>query len=376
MKKLLIILKSLQGGGIEKITLRLIDALQTQSSVEIVVVVTKPDGELFDDFESRLPIINLDTSYEARLKALGQLTVKLKHCFQQQKPQVILSQLPGLNFVTLIAWKLSGVSSQVFLSEHTLPLHQLLKLENSGKMGLIGKINPILGGLLYPLANKVIAVSHGIAQELESSFKLRQEKLQVIYNPVVDDHLATQAALPIEHPWFETGEPPVFLAVGRLAKQKDYPTLLNAFAKVCQTYEVRLLILGEGELRKNLETLIKNLNIENNVDMPGFVTNPYGYMARAAALILSSIWEVLPTVLIEALACGCAVVSTDCDYGPREILNKGEHGKLVPVGDIDALAEAMENTINHPLDCQNLRVYAQKFSVDKAIDRYKKILAL
>ncbi|MFZ4664932.1 MAG: glycosyltransferase, partial [Prochlorotrichaceae cyanobacterium] len=203
-----------------------------------------------------------------------------------------------------------------------------------------------------------------------------KDKLQVIYNPVVDDRIEDQAALPIQHPWFKPGEPPVFLAVGRLSKQKDYPTLLQAFAKVCCTHKIRLLILGEGELRKQLQDLIKELKVEESVNMLGFVSNPYLYMAHATALVLSSVWEVLPTVLIEALACGCSVISTDCDYGPREILDEERYGKLVPVGDVNALAEAMLNALTQLPDRQRLKTYAQKFSIKAATDLYIEILGL
>jgi len=376
MKKLLIILKSLEGGGIEKVTLNLIDALKDQTSVKITLVVTQKTGHFLDDFSSKLSIVNLNVPYEFRLKVIYKIIAQLKICLQQQKPDLILSQFPGLNFITVIAWKLSGIRSQLFLAEHTLPPHRLLKLEDQGKLGWIGKITPLLGQCLYPLSNQVIAVSSGIAHELKHSFKLSDKKIQVIYNPVVNDRLFEQAVLSVEHPWFKSGEPPVFLAVGRLSKQKDYPTLLNAFAKVCQTHEARLLILGEGELRKKLETLIKNLNIENSVDMPGFINNPYAYMAKAHTFVLSSIWETFGNVLAEALACGCLVISTDCDYGPREILENGQYGTLVPVGDVNALAEAMISTITRSPDRQLLKAYAQKFSIKSSTDRYIKVLGL
>ena len=361
----------------QRITLRLIQSLETQKNLQITLVLAQATGEYLATLPPHLHRVDLGIPCHFRLKMIRQMILPLRQSIQSAQADVILSTLPALNFVTVLAWKLAGSPGKLVLGEHTLPLTRLLEVErkNTSK-SLITHLSPLFGRWLYPQADQVIAVSHGIAQELQSSFKLSSNKVQIIYNPVVDDRLAQQATLPIEHPWFQAGEPPVFLAVGRLSQQKDYPTLLQAFAKLCQTHDARLLILGEGELRKKLENLIKNLEIESNVDMPGFVTNPYKYIARATALVLSSVWEVLPTVLIEALACGCAVVSTDCDYGPREILNKGEYGTLVPVGDANALAEAMKQTITQPLDRQRLQSYAQKFSVDKAIDRYKEVLAL
>jgi len=136
------------------------------------------------------------------------------------------------------------------------------------------------------------------------------------------------------------------VAVGRLQMQKDYPTLLHAFAQVRKNRPVRLLILGEGKDRLALEELIKELGLEQDVSLPGFVMNPYAYMARASLFVLSSRWEGLPTVLIEALCCGTPVVSTDCPSGPREILRDGQYGQLVPVGDVDGLAQAIEAALN------------------------------
>ena len=150
-----------------------------------------------------------------------------------------MSRLPGFNFVTVVAWKLAGSPGRLVLGEHTLPIHRFLQIENkNSSKSLVGKLSPFFCRWLYPQANQVIGASHGIAHELQNTLKLSKDKLQVIYNPVVDDRIEDQAALPIQHPWFKPGEPPVFLAVGRLSKQKDYPTLLQAFAKVCCTHKI------------------------------------------------------------------------------------------------------------------------------------------
>jgi glycosyltransferase involved in cell wall biosynthesis len=195
----------------------------------------------------------------------------------------------------------------------------------------------------YPWADGIIVVSNGVRDDMARVTKIPSERITVIYNPsVVRDEVWEKAQAPLDHPWLKPGQPPVIIAVGRLQIQKDYPTLFSAFAQVRKRLPARLLILGEGRERGSLEELVRKLGLENDVSMPGFVMNPYAYMARASLFVLSSRWEGLPTVLIEALCCGTSVVSTDCPSGPREILKGGEYGRLVPVGDVDALAQAIE----------------------------------
>jgi glycosyltransferase involved in cell wall biosynthesis len=170
--------------------------------------------------------------------------------------------------------------------------------------------------------------------------------IQVIYNPIVTPDLQAKAKAPLEHPWFRSGEPPVILAAGRLTAQKDYSMLIRAFARVRQVRPARLMILGEGEDRPILEELARQLGVEQDVSLPGFVMNPYPYMAHAALFVLSSRWEGLPTVLVEALYCGAPLIATDCPSGPREILRDGQYGQLVPVGDDIFLARAIETTLD------------------------------
>ena len=201
--------------------------------------------------------------------------------------------------------------------------------------------------------------------------------MTTIYNPVVTAELVSQSRAPLDHPWLQLGAPPVILGVGRLHEQKDFPTLLRAFARVRAKREARLIILGEAkhaEYRTELTTLAAQLGIANDVMFPGFVDNPFAYMAHAAVFVLSSAWEGLPTVLIEALACGCPVVSTDCPSGPAEILENGKYGPLVPVGDDVALADAICSVLNTPPNRDWLRARGALFGVDHVADRYLGVL--
>jgi glycosyltransferase involved in cell wall biosynthesis len=166
----------------------------------------------------------------------------------------------------------------------------------------------------------------------------------------------------------------VLVAVGRLHEQKDFQTLLRAFALVRARRSARLIILGEGPERPALEAGVAKLGLTEDVDLPGFVPNPYAFMAGASQFVLSSRYEGLPTVLIEAMACGCPVVSTDCPSGPGEILDNGKYGRLVPVGDAAALAEAMEATLDAPPPAAELKARADLFHIDRVIDSYRRLL--
>jgi glycosyltransferase involved in cell wall biosynthesis len=201
---------------------------------------------------------------------------------------------------------------------------------------------PHLVRRFYPWADGIVAVSKGVADNLSEMTGFPRERITVIYNPIVTPELQEQVQTSLTHPWLESNQPPVVLAAGRLRPQKDFATLIQAFALVRRKQCARLLILGEGPERPALETLIKNLGLEQDARLLGFVANPYPFMRRASLFVLSSKWEGLPGVLIEAMYCGVPLVSTNCPSGPQEILQDGKYGQLVPVGDATALARAIE----------------------------------
>ena len=226
----------------------------------------------------------------------------------------------------------------------------------------------------YPFAEAAVGVSHGVAAQLKEIPGMSREQVHTIYNPVVSPDLVRKAREPTGHPWLDEPTVPVVLAIGRLKKVKDFSTLLAAFARLVSCRSARLVVLGEGILRNSLLSLAKKLRITENVDFPGFVENPYAFLARADLFVLSSRNEALPTVLIEAMACGCPVVCTDCHFGPREILENGRYGALVPVGDPEAMAAAMARTLDEPPQRAALRKRASFFSTERAVDQYEKLL--
>lgn len=224
------------------------------------------------------------------------------------------------------------------------------------------------------LANAMVAVSEGVALDLRENFEVPADRLKVIHNPVDIERIQALATEAVDHPWLQNDPTvPVIIAVGRLAVQKDYPTLLRAFAALQNRRTSRLIILGEGDLRTALQTQISELGLGDRVDMPGFVGNPYAYMARATVFCLSSAWEGFGNVLVEALACGTPVVSTRCPSGPAEILDNGRYGRLVPVGDANALSNALAEQLDAPPPPAEA---ASRFSLERIGAQYADLLGL
>jgi glycosyltransferase involved in cell wall biosynthesis len=193
----------------------------------------------------------------------------------------------------------------------------------------------------------------------------------VTYNPVTTDDLPRLAAEPLDHPWVAPGAPPIVLGAGKLKPQKAFDVLLRAFSHMRARRPARLVILGEGPERSRLEALARKLGVAGDVALPGFAANPFAWMSRCGVFALSSAWEGLPGVLIQALACGCPVVSTDCPSGPSEILEPGGLGRLVAVGDTEALAAAIEEALTEPPStAEARRDRAREFSVERIAPRY------
>jgi glycosyltransferase involved in cell wall biosynthesis len=283
--------------------------------------------------------------------------------------------MTNANLVALWARRLARVPTRVAVSERNT-LSQKMKEHAKNRRWSRRFLLPVVHRT-YPWADAIIAVSTGVADDLSLTAGIPREWISTIYNPVVTPELLSKAQAPLDHPWFTPGSPPVILGVGRLHEQKDFPTLLRTFARVRAERETHLMILGEAkhaEHRAELIALAAQLGIADDVAFPGFVDNPFAYMARASVFVLSSAWEGLPGVLIQALACGCPVVSTDCPSGPAEILQNGQYGPLIPVGDDAALARAILTTLDRPPDPQRLRARAAEFSVSHAVDQYIELL--
>jgi glycosyltransferase involved in cell wall biosynthesis len=227
---------------------------------------------------------------------------------------------------------------------------------------------------VYPWADAIIAVSGGVADDLVRLTDIPRERITTIYNPVLTPELLAGASEPPPHAWLAARDVPVVLGVGKLKIQKDFATLIRAFARLRTARAAKLVILGDGALRGDLERLARELGLAADVALPGYDPNPWAWMAHASVFVLSSAWEGLPGVLIEAMACGCPVVSTDCPSGPAEILEQGAYGPLVPVRDDAALAAAILSVLDSTPDSEQLRSRASAFAVAPAVDAYLAVL--
>jgi glycosyltransferase involved in cell wall biosynthesis len=357
-KRLAIYLPSLTGGGAERAMLNLAHGL-AGSGCDVDLVLAQAKGSYLNGVLNSVRIVDLKAS-----RVLTSLPALVRY-LQREQPEVLISALDYANIVTLWARRLAGIPCRVLVNEQNTISRSA---PNSARRRQ--RMVPYLVKRFYPWADYVIGNSKGVAEDLSQVTGLPREQIKILYNPVVTPELREKARAPLNHPWFEAGQPPVVLAVGRLTKQKDFPTLMRAFARARRNRPARLLILGEGPDRPALEALVKQLGLEGDVAMPGFVENPYAYMSRASLYVLSSRWEGLPTVLIEALYCGLPIIATDCPSGPREILADGRHGLLVPVRDVTTLTQAINDGLAgktpHPTE-ESWHPYSLEAVVDQYI---------
>lgn len=361
--KIFFVRPTLGQGGADRVTLTLLQSLD-RARFDLTLVLVQHKGEL-------LPELPDDVSITA-LNAPNVLAAALPllRFVREQRPDVLFSTSSGTNVAAVIAHLGAGRPGRLVLSERNVLFH--------GKITWKKRLMTWLKRQLYTKADRVTAVSEGVKADLVATLGLSPELVSVVYNPIVTASMATQAReLPAE-PWFHEGQPPVILGVGRLVDEKDFPTLLRAFARVRATHPARLIILGEGPRREMLEELVGILGLTNDVRMPGFVHNPFQYMARCAAFVLSSRFEGLPGALIQAMACGAPVVSTNCPSGPAEIITDGVDGFLVPVGDADAIAARLTQLLTDTSLRQRFsieaHVSAQRFDGPTVLRRYEAVL--
>lgn len=314
-------------GGMLRSTINLATEFARQNHTTTLITVGD-DTSMLDSLPRNLIHVRLRTG--RTLMAIPRLALYLR----SNRPEVLISVQSYGNLAALAASKLARVHPFMILSERV----STVNLAN--ETGLAGRWMPRLMKSTYGSADAVVANSQDGAAELASFLGWRATDVMAIYNPTLDATFEGLSAVPISHPWFEPDSPPVILGVGRLAAQKDFETLIEAFAIIRQMLECRLVILGEGDDRDSLGEQARRLGIENSVDMPGWIGNVLPYMKRAALFVLSSKFEGLPNALIEAQASGVPTLSTNCPTGPREILMDGSAGLLVSVGDSQAMADS------------------------------------
>ncbi|MGD8709963.1 MAG: glycosyltransferase [Ectothiorhodospiraceae bacterium] len=366
-QKLAVFLSFSGAGGVERMVLNLLPGLVAGSAEPLAIdlVAVKAD---------RVPVRELPEG--VRLVDIGVRSSTLSapalaRYLRAERPVAMLAAKDRAIRSAIIARRLAGASTRIV---GRLGTNLAASLEGKGALARWARYQPMRW--LYPGADRIVAVSEGVAADTRCITGLPAERVVVVRNPVITPALSQRAAEPLDHPWFRGDGPPVILGAGRLTRQKDFPTLLRAFARLRAERQARLVIVGEGEDRGGLEALAADLGVADDLDLAGHVDNPYAWMARASLFVLSSAWEGSPNVLTEAIALGTPVVAADCPSGPRELLQEGRYGPLVPVGDDEAMAAAMADTLAAPLAPDVLRRAACDYTVEASARGYLRALGI
>ncbi len=358
-RRLCLFLPSLKGGGAERVMVTLANGFAARGR-EVIMVLGEGAGPFHDDVTPEVEIVDLSRRHVTL--ALPGLVAVLRH----RRPDALLSALHVANLVALLATGVARPRMPVMVSEHS-SMASILESRTSLRRRLLR----IAIRTLYPRASRVVTVSRGAATEFGQLFAAVPFSIEAIPNPIDIGTVRArgrekEAALP---------DGPLIIAVGRLAPEKCFGDLIQAFKIVRENAPYRLEILGEGPERGRLEALCGRIGLADAVSLPGFVKNPFPRIRAASVLAVSSDREGFGNVLVEAMALGTPVVSTDCPHGPREILEGGRWGRLVPIGDPDALAAALLDTLRAPpVAPEALMARADAFDKERAIDAYLTLL--
>lgn len=360
-KKIALFAPNLNGGGAERI-ISILATYFSEKGFSVDLLLAKATGPYLEDIPKSVNIINFNC------KKVSFSLVKLISYLNKKKPDILFSSQMHSSTIALWAVRISGVATKVIIRQPTMlrPTYESKSLNDKFREKL----------LLWSAKKwgyKIIVTSQAMADEFIAMSNISPDKLSIIYNPLPIKKIKNKSKEPLEHPWFQKGQPPVILATGRLVKVKDFQTLIKAFAITKEKFDARLIILGEGPLRSELEQLINNLNIKSYVEMPGFAENPFQYMKHSKVFVMSSLWEGFPNGMIEAMACGTNIVATHCDGGTGEILEHGKWGELVPVQNPQKMAEAINKAIMKN-DDTNLEV-VNKFDVSVILDNFVSLIS-
>ena len=358
--------RSLHNGGVDRVVFNLAEEFVARGLA--VAIVVDMDNR-FSPFRNLLPE---GVGYEV-LEARGPLArlLKLRALIRRERPRAVMCASFGFpNIFAVLVRMIAGVKFHLMLTEHCFP-----SVDSAAPRPWQSRywFFP-MAHFAYPHADSIVAVSEGTGDDLARVINIDRSRVQCIYNPIVGPGLLEQSRDAVDHPWFADDAGPVVIAVGRLEPQKNFALLIRAFAKVLETHDGRLLILGDGSEREMLTGLATALGIADRVQLPGFAANPHAYVARASVLVLSSDFESLANVVIEAMAVGTPVIATDCPSGPAEALAGGRYGTLVPVGDEAAMAGAIAAALDQrapPVP----PAWLEQFSTRHVADRYLELMA-
>ena len=354
-----IYLRLLSGGGAERMMVNLMQGFVNRG-LSVDLVLNKADGPYLNLVPPQVRIIDLHAP--RMLQGLPKLAGYLR----RENPAAMLTTLHYNIEIAIWAKRLAGVNTRLSVREANT-------LSSQSKYCKTDQWSGRLVRWFYPWADEVIAVSHGVADDLLQVTGMPADRIKVVYNPVITPSLIENSKADLDHPWLANPAAPVVLGVGRLSEQKDFSTLIKAFAQVRQHRAARLLILGVGPERQALSELAASLGVKADIDFLGFVNNPHAYMNQADVFVLSSKWEGLPNVLIEAMAVETPVVSTNCPSGAAEILAEGKYGELVEIGDSQAMAIAIEKVLDGNVKSVGAD-WLRQFTLATAVENYLPVL--
>jgi glycosyltransferase involved in cell wall biosynthesis len=354
---LALFLPALHSGGAERVMLNLAGELVARGH-RVDLVLATAEGPYLEAIPAGVRLVDLGC------RRTITAVLPLARYLRREKPVALYAAIDHANVVALLANRLAGEPSRVVISVHS-PLSI-----GTGKQPLRGSLVMGVARRLYRRAGLIVTVSEGIRSDVLDTLDLSPEQVQVIHNAVLTVDPSGQGRAPLDPDLADLEHQPFIVSAGRLAAIKDFPTLLRAFSLLERAEDVTLVVLGEGPERPALEALAEELGIAGRVRFAGFRANPFALFARARLFVLASTREGLPTVLIEAMATGCPIVSTDCPHGPREILADGRYGRLVPMRDPDALAAAMRDALARPTPPALLAERTRDFSTDRLVDRH------
>jgi len=367
--KIAFVLANLKFGGVEKVVLSLAKGF-VEKGLEVTLVLANKEG----DFLKQVPHgVNIDSLNIPAPDSRGFFAnapcvfVALLRYFSNHDFNVVFPSWYHIDLITMFAIRLVNL-----FKKNTIRIIFILHgiYESYLSQSRIKYLFSIIASkIVLKLPDKLVAVSESVKKSFGND-----DKIAVIYNPVVTPDMLDKSNEPVDQDFFTAKKVSIIISVGRLSQEKDFATLLRAFAIVEKEIDSQLVIVGEGKERENLQRLARNLHIEDSVWMPGFVENPYKYVSKSSVFVLSSKFEGFALVLVEALSVGCPVVSTDCPGGPREILENGKYGKLVPVGDHEALAKAIIDTLKNPPPKELLQERGKMFSVEAAVNKYLELI--
>lgn len=360
--RIALIMSSLEIGGTQRVMVHLADGF-IKKGFTVDAVAVKASGPFLKMLPVEANLIDLGAK-----RALFAIPALIRY-LRKSHPDMILSGLTHINIAAIIARSLSGIKSRLIVSERNNLTQKKIHSAKFWDRFLYEIIT-----FFYPYADAIVAVSQDVADDLVRTAKLKTKKITTIYNPIPVDEVRASSKKEINHPWFSNHTNPVILAVGRFHKQKDYPTLINAFNLLRSNKTARLIILGEGKERPAIESMIHASPYSDDICLMGNIENPYPYMAKTDVFVLPSAWEGFGMVLVEALACGATIVSTDCHSGPSEILENGKYGRLVPVGDSQSMADAIKLSLDHPFPQEKNIARARDFSEERAVEQYLRVL--